>query len=101
MTTAPARPKPTPPPAKDPNAPRPYATKKTATLMEQLAAESSRIVKLEVEIEERRQARKETIKELERRDVSYRAMSAYHPDIPSNVSISRMMRADEPKPPVA
>lgn len=80
--------------------PRPYAHMKTATLLKQLAKESTPIVKLERELKRRRDERKLTILELERRDVSYRAMSDYHPDIPSNVSLSRMMRADGPKPPV-
>ena len=90
MTAAkPARPRPTAP-VKQPTE-RPHAEVETKALLDMAAALSVTINELDAERSRLAAERYLMFEELFRRDVSYRAMSAYHPAMPSNPTISRMM----------
>lgn len=92
------------PPAKDPNVPRPHKDVKTEDLLRRATKVQGRISELEERLRPLRDERMEYLLELERRQVSYRAMATHlgsGPGSLSNVQISRLMRKyHDGKPPV-
>jgi hypothetical protein len=89
----PSRPRTAPPPAKDRNRPRPYASVPTDALIEQTTDISQRIQTAEEQAKRLKEERIELWRELERREISYRQMEEFSGV--SNVAISRMLRRRE------
>lgn len=86
------------PPQRDQSAPRPYADVPTETLLKTVTTLSDRVRAIEAKTKPLRVQRGDIFEELERRDVSYRAM-AYAAGM-SNVSVGRAMRRREGNAPV-
>lgn len=86
------------PPQRDQSAPRPYADVPTDTLLATVTKLSEQVRELQAKQRPLRVQRGDIFEELERRDVSYRAM-AYAAGM-SNVSVGRAMRRRENHAPV-